>query len=208
MGQIVLDQEDLARRLRGLKLGGKKVVVTNGCFDLLHVGHVRYLQSAAAEGGGARERVRDLRAGVCAGAAVLRAHRRPRPDRRARRLRGDEPGRALGRDAAGATRGVASRPSHAIIGSSPGPLPGALDTHLSRLLPGYIQQAVPLTLRTKENAAGWIAWQQRFLETTYYEIRGAREDLAKLIRDLANLNGLPSLLQKLHQEILARIKSS
>jgi D-glycero-beta-D-manno-heptose 1-phosphate adenylyltransferase len=29
---------------------GKKVVFANGCFDLLHVGHVRYLQSARAEG--------------------------------------------------------------------------------------------------------------------------------------------------------------
>ncbi len=29
---------------------GKSVVVTNGCFDLLHVGHVRYLTAAAAEG--------------------------------------------------------------------------------------------------------------------------------------------------------------
>ena len=29
---------------------GKKVVFTNGCFDLLHVGHIRYLQAAKAEG--------------------------------------------------------------------------------------------------------------------------------------------------------------
>ena len=28
----------------------KKVVFTNGCFDLLHVGHVRYLQEAKAQG--------------------------------------------------------------------------------------------------------------------------------------------------------------
>lgn len=29
-----------------LKAAGKKVVFTNGCFDILHVGHVRYLQAA------------------------------------------------------------------------------------------------------------------------------------------------------------------
>lgn len=34
-------------RLRG---GGQRLVFTNGCFDLLHVGHVRYLQQARALG--------------------------------------------------------------------------------------------------------------------------------------------------------------
>ena len=37
----------VAERLRG---EGKKVVLTNGCFDLLHVGHVRYLEAAHALG--------------------------------------------------------------------------------------------------------------------------------------------------------------
>ena len=50
MGQIVLDQDDLAKRLKSLKVGGKRVVVTNGCFDLLHVGHVRALQDAKKRG--------------------------------------------------------------------------------------------------------------------------------------------------------------
>lgn len=31
-------------------VGGKKVVLSNGCFDILHVGHVRYLQDARALG--------------------------------------------------------------------------------------------------------------------------------------------------------------
>jgi rfaE bifunctional protein nucleotidyltransferase chain/domain len=50
MGLIVLDHEELARRTRGLRDGGKRVVFTNGCFDLLHVGHVRCLLDAATRG--------------------------------------------------------------------------------------------------------------------------------------------------------------
>ena len=42
--------EDLAARVKNLRGGGKRVVATNGCFDLLHVGHVRYLASARALG--------------------------------------------------------------------------------------------------------------------------------------------------------------
>lgn len=37
----------VSERLRG---GGKKLVLTNGCFDLLHVGHIRYLEAARALG--------------------------------------------------------------------------------------------------------------------------------------------------------------
>ena len=33
-----------------LRREGRRIVFANGCFDLLHVGHVRYLQSARAEG--------------------------------------------------------------------------------------------------------------------------------------------------------------
>ncbi len=33
-----------------LRQNGKRLVFTNGCFDLLHVGHVRYLASARAQG--------------------------------------------------------------------------------------------------------------------------------------------------------------
>jgi rfaE bifunctional protein nucleotidyltransferase chain/domain len=50
MGQVVLDQDDLAKRLKNLKVGGKRVVLTNGCFDLIHVGHVRCLLDAANRG--------------------------------------------------------------------------------------------------------------------------------------------------------------
>lgn len=41
---------ELARARAGLEARGKKLVFTNGCFDLLHVGHVRYLQAARALG--------------------------------------------------------------------------------------------------------------------------------------------------------------
>ena len=40
----------LAERCRELGATGRKLVFTNGCFDLLHVGHVRYLQAARALG--------------------------------------------------------------------------------------------------------------------------------------------------------------
>jgi D-beta-D-heptose 7-phosphate kinase/D-beta-D-heptose 1-phosphate adenosyltransferase len=42
----ILSQTRLAEVVRRLQQAGKKVVFTNGCFDLLHVGHVRYLQAA------------------------------------------------------------------------------------------------------------------------------------------------------------------
>lgn len=38
--------KELSERLKQAQLQGKTVVFTNGCFDLLHVGHVRYLQEA------------------------------------------------------------------------------------------------------------------------------------------------------------------
>ena len=43
----LMEVSDLCEKLRG---SGKKLVATNGCFDLLHVGHVRYLQAARALG--------------------------------------------------------------------------------------------------------------------------------------------------------------
>jgi D-beta-D-heptose 7-phosphate kinase/D-beta-D-heptose 1-phosphate adenosyltransferase len=47
---LVLGQAALAAAVRRLQRAGGKVVFTNGCFDLLHVGHVRYLQAARALG--------------------------------------------------------------------------------------------------------------------------------------------------------------
>lgn len=50
MNSKIVDLDHLAQRSRELRNAGKKLVVTNGCFDLLHVGHVRYLQAARALG--------------------------------------------------------------------------------------------------------------------------------------------------------------
>ncbi|KYG68386.1 glycerol-3-phosphate cytidylyltransferase [Bdellovibrio bacteriovorus] len=49
MGQV-RKFDDIENSLAPLRSQGKKVVFTNGCFDLLHVGHVRYLQEAKALG--------------------------------------------------------------------------------------------------------------------------------------------------------------
>ncbi len=40
----------LRERVAALRSSGGRLVLTNGCFDLLHVGHVRYLQAARALG--------------------------------------------------------------------------------------------------------------------------------------------------------------
>jgi rfaE bifunctional protein nucleotidyltransferase chain/domain len=50
MAEVILDREVLVQRVKELQAQGKTVVFTNGCFDLLHVGHVRYLRGAKALG--------------------------------------------------------------------------------------------------------------------------------------------------------------
>ena len=50
MSRKIVDLEELSDRCEKLRAAGKKLVATNGCFDLLHVGHVRYLQAARALG--------------------------------------------------------------------------------------------------------------------------------------------------------------
>ena len=50
MNRKIVDLEELSDRSGKLRAAGKKLVATNGCFDLLHVGHVRYLQAARALG--------------------------------------------------------------------------------------------------------------------------------------------------------------
>jgi rfaE bifunctional protein nucleotidyltransferase chain/domain len=46
----IVTLDELARIAKQLRAAGKKLVATNGCFDLLHVGHVRYLRGARALG--------------------------------------------------------------------------------------------------------------------------------------------------------------
>ena len=41
----------LADRLQARREAGERLVLANGCFDMLHVGHIRYLEGAASHGG-------------------------------------------------------------------------------------------------------------------------------------------------------------
>jgi D-beta-D-heptose 7-phosphate kinase/D-beta-D-heptose 1-phosphate adenosyltransferase len=50
MGEKILEREVLKNKVQSLKKGDKKIIFTNGCFELLHIGHVRYLEAARAEG--------------------------------------------------------------------------------------------------------------------------------------------------------------
>ncbi len=47
----VLSRESLGRRVTEWRQQGEQIVLANGCFDLLHAGHVRYLHGAKALGG-------------------------------------------------------------------------------------------------------------------------------------------------------------
>ena len=50
MQSIVLSREELVKRVGKAKHERKRIVLANGCFDVLHVGHVRYLAGARALG--------------------------------------------------------------------------------------------------------------------------------------------------------------
>ena len=43
---LVLSREDLIEKVSQLRQNGAKIVLANGCFDLFHVGHIRYLAGA------------------------------------------------------------------------------------------------------------------------------------------------------------------
>src|SRR5262249_22137283 len=45
-----LERRDVASAMVRYRAAGRRIVFTNGCFDLLHVGHVRYLREARARG--------------------------------------------------------------------------------------------------------------------------------------------------------------
>src|SRR5215469_9977869 len=46
----IVSQERLREELAAAKQRGRRIVLANGCFDTLHVGHVRYLEGAKKEG--------------------------------------------------------------------------------------------------------------------------------------------------------------
>lgn len=47
----ILSREELRQRVQGWRRAGERITLANGAFDLLHVGHVRYLHGAKAIGG-------------------------------------------------------------------------------------------------------------------------------------------------------------
>ena len=47
---MLIDRMKISEIVTSLKAKGKRIVFTNGCFDILHVGHVRYLKEAKALG--------------------------------------------------------------------------------------------------------------------------------------------------------------
>jgi D-beta-D-heptose 7-phosphate kinase/D-beta-D-heptose 1-phosphate adenosyltransferase len=50
MKEKIKEKEDLRRIIEDLKAKGRRIVFTNGCFDLLHIGHIRYLEDAKSLG--------------------------------------------------------------------------------------------------------------------------------------------------------------
>jgi rfaE bifunctional protein nucleotidyltransferase chain/domain len=47
----ILSRDELAARVNAWRKEGHRIILANGCFDLLHVGHVRYLHAAKQLGG-------------------------------------------------------------------------------------------------------------------------------------------------------------
>src|SRR5580765_4219966 len=66
----VVSVEEAGRLAAGWRAAGKRLVLANGCFDILHVGHVRYLQAARALGDA-------LLVGVNSDASVRRLNKGP-----------------------------------------------------------------------------------------------------------------------------------
>ena len=50
MKKIIKSRDEIKEIVKSLKMDGKKIVFTNGCFDIIHAGHVDYLAKARAKG--------------------------------------------------------------------------------------------------------------------------------------------------------------
>jgi len=72
MGIVAAEMAEIAQALEGRREQGERVVFTNGCFDLLHVGHLGYLRRAKEFG-------QVLVVGVNSDASVRRLKGRERP---------------------------------------------------------------------------------------------------------------------------------
>jgi len=46
----IVELKDLVQIVNTLRVSGQRIVFTNGCFDIMHVGHIRYLTEAKSEG--------------------------------------------------------------------------------------------------------------------------------------------------------------
>ena len=76
----ILDRERLVARVAEERAAGHRIAFANGCFDLLHVGHVRYLEASAREGDRLIVAINDddtVRALKGPGRPVLPAARKP-----------------------------------------------------------------------------------------------------------------------------------
>lgn len=51
IAEKILSRQELKGRVAGWRSAGERITLANGCFDLLHVGHVRYLHAAKKLGG-------------------------------------------------------------------------------------------------------------------------------------------------------------
>jgi len=72
MSKFIEDHGALTEKIEALKAQGKRIVFANGCFDVIHVGHIRYFYAA-------KERGDALVVAVNSGDSIERRGKRDRP---------------------------------------------------------------------------------------------------------------------------------
>ena len=93
--KYITDSFHMAARVAAYRRQGKRIVFTNGCFDILHSGHIQYLNQAKAQGD-------VLIVGI-------------NTDHSVRRLKGPQPAnQSTGRPRSGSLRAELCRPHHPI----------------------------------------------------------------------------------------------